>query len=87
MRDNVIEWLDGQQTVTVTFYQKKFVNRIKKLAESRNDVEIIAENGDGSICAHLPLKFIRISAPRELSEEQIALARERAKMNLRTPIQ
>ena len=77
MRENNIEWLNGQQTVTVTLSQGKFINKVKRLAETHEDVEIVAENSDGSICAHLPLRFIKISAPRQLTEEQKEQARER----------
>ena len=77
MKENNIEWLNGQQTVTVTLSQGRFINKVKKLAEQREDVQIVAENSDGSICAHLPLKFIKISAPRQLTEEQKEQARER----------
>jgi hypothetical protein len=77
MKENNIEWLNGQQTVTVTLSQGKFINKVKRLAETHEDVEIVAENSDGSICAHLPLKFIKISAPRQLTEEQREQARER----------
>lgn len=77
MKENNIEWLNGQQTVTVTLSQGRFINKVKKLAEQREDVEIVAENSDGSICAHLPLKFIKISAPRQMTEEQREQARER----------
>ena len=77
MRENNIEWLNGQQTVTVTLSQAKFINKVKRLAEQHEGVRIVAENSDGSICAHLPLSFIKISAPRQLTEEQREQARER----------
>lgn len=77
MRENNIEWLNGQQTVTVTLSQAKFINKVKRLAETHEGVEIVAENSDGSICAHLPLRFIKISAPRQMTEEQRERARER----------
>lgn len=77
MKENNIEWLNGQQTVTVTLSQGRFINKVKKLALSYPEIEIIAENEDGSICAHLPLKFIKISAPRQMTEEQKEQARER----------
>ena len=79
MRENVIEWLNGQQTVTVTFSQPRFINKVKKLAEVHSEVKIVAENSDGSICAHVPLKFIKLSAPRQMTEEQREQARERLK--------
>lgn len=69
--ENTIEWLTNFDRVTVTFTQKKYINKIKKLAAEHPEVEIVAENKDGSLCAHLPLKFIRISAPRKVSEENI----------------
>ncbi len=79
MKENNIEWLTGQQTVTVTFTQARFINKVKKLAESNPEVQILAENSDGSICAHIPLKFIKLSAPRQMTEEQREQARERLK--------
>lgn len=79
MRENNIEWLTGQQTVTVTFTQPRFINKVKKLAETHEGVQILAENSDGSICAHVPLKFIKLSAPRQMTEEQREQARERFK--------
>ena len=41
--------------------------------------KIIAENEDGSICAKLPMKYLKISAPRKVSEEQRRAASERFK--------
>lgn len=76
-KENNIEWLTGQDRVTVSFSQGKFINKIKRLAESHKEVEIVAENKDGTITAHLPLKYIKISAPRVMTEEQKEQARER----------
>lgn len=75
--ENCIEWLNGQDTVTLTLSQKKFINRVKQLATKKSDVQILAENIDGSILAHVPLKYIKISPPRQVSEEQKEAARER----------
>lgn len=56
----------------------KWINKIKKLKEEHPDeVKIIAENADGSICAKLPIKYLKISAPRKVSEEQRQAASER----------
>lgn len=56
----------------------KWINKVKKLKEEYpDDVKIIAENTDGSICAKLPAKFLKISAPRKVSEEQRQAASER----------
>lgn len=77
MKENVIEWLTGQDTVTVSLSQGKYINKVKKLAKTHSDVKILAENKDGSICAHIPLKYIKISPPRQVTEEQREKARER----------
>ena len=79
MIENCIEWLNGQDRVTLTMSQPRYINKIKKLAEKYKEVEIIKENTDGTLLAHLPLKFIKISAPRQVSDEQKEKARERFK--------
>ena len=62
LTENLIEWITGSKTATVTFSQKKYVNRIKRLAEKHPDViEIVAENEDASITAHIPVKAIHLT--------------------------
>ena len=76
--ENVIEWLRDEERATVTFTQGRMKTRIKKLAEERpNECRILAENADGSIVAHIPTKWIRVSPPKQVSEEQREKARER----------
>lgn len=78
--ENCIEFLNNQHTITVPFCMQKWINKVKKLQEQYpNDVKIIAENDDGSICAKLPIKYLKLSAPRKVSEEQKQAARERFK--------
>lgn len=76
--ENVIEFLNNQDTITVSFCSRKWINKIKRLNEKNpEEVKIIAENKDGSICAHLPVKYLKISPPRKVSEEQKQAASER----------
>jgi U3 small nucleolar ribonucleoprotein component len=78
MNENVIEWLKGQNRVTVTLSQGRYISKVKKLAEKYPDeVEVVAENKDGSIVAHVPLRYIKISRPKEMTEEQKQKAAER----------
>ena len=72
MNENVIEWIRDSKYATVTFSQGRYITKIKKLAEKYPDeCEIVAENKDGSIMAHIPVKWILISnRSRELSEEE-----------------
>lgn len=73
-QENVIEWIKGDKTATVTFAgSTKFCNKIKKLAESYPDeVKIVALNPDASVVAHIPISYIKITRPREvvMSEER-----------------
>lgn len=76
--ENCIEFLNNQHQITVSFCMPKWIKKVKKLKEEYpDDVKIIAENNDGSICAKLPAKFLKISAPRKVSEEQRQAASER----------
>ena len=78
--ENCVEFLNNQKTMTVSFCSQKWVTKIKKLSQSNPDaVEIIAENKDGSICARLPIKYLKISVPRKVSDEQRQKASERFK--------
>ena len=78
--ENVIEFLNNQHTITVSFCMQKWINKIKKLKELHpDDVKILSENDDGSICAKLPIKYLKISAPKKVSEEQRQAASERFK--------
>lgn len=80
--ENVIEFRLNEDTATVTFCQARFITKIRKLAEKYPDeCQITHENKDGSIVAHIPVKWIKISrVERHLSDEQIEIARERVKI-------
>ena len=81
--ENNIEWYTGDKTVTLSFSQKKYVSKILKATKDNPDIDIVAQNEDGSICAHIPLSWIKISPPRkgrEFSDEERAMAAERLKV-------
>lgn len=75
-----IEWTRSSKTATVTAPNNTSIkNKIVKLAQEKpEEVQIIAENKDGSILAHVPTKYVRISPPRQISEEE----RERLRIQL-----
>ena len=60
-RENIIEWITGEDKIYLTLTQTKYINKVKKLAKTHvNEVEIV-ENKDGSIFATLPLKALKLS--------------------------
>lgn len=88
--ENMIEFISGARTATVTFTNQKHINRIKKLYEERkDDFKYFHVNTDGSVCAKIPMKWIKINTGsktgRVMTEEQkkaarIRLAEARKKM-------
>lgn len=75
--ENVIEWIENENTATVTFSQKRMITKIKKLAaEHPEEVQITAENMDSSICAHIPVKWVKIGKPKAVSEVNKELHRQ-----------
>ena len=78
----MVEFISGTRTATVTFTNQKHINRMKKLYEERkDDFKYFKENKDGSVCAKIPLKWIKINAGsktgRVMTEEQKEAARIR----------
>lgn len=82
MNENVIEFLKGAETATVTFCQGRYISKIKKLAEKFPDeCEIVAESPGSSIMAHIPVKWIKINnaskTNKEYTEEEKQIMRKR----------
>lgn len=80
--ENCIEFLSGERSAVVSFTNRKHINRIKKLYEERkDDFKYFHENADGSICAKIPLKWIKLNPGskngRVMTEEQKEAARVR----------
>ena len=81
--ENMVEFISGTRTATVTFTNAKHIRKIKELYEThKEDFKFFKENKDGSICAKIPLKWVRLSAgrtgtSREMTEEQKEALRQR----------
>lgn len=74
-KENNIEFLTGQRTVTATFSNIKHIRVIKNLHEKYPDeFSYYYENKDGTVCAKFPLKWVKISnihrTNRVVSDEQ-----------------
>lgn len=82
MNENVIEFLRDQKVATLTLSQKRLIKRVKQLAQKfPEDCKIIKENDDGSIYAHIPVKWIKINSSqrqrKEMSDEEREVMKER----------
>lgn len=80
LKENVIEWINGQDTIAVTLHQGRYITKVERLAKKfPEQVKILKHNRDGSIFAKLPLKALKLSLTNkaEMSEEQRQKVRER----------
>lgn len=79
MDEFVFEWCRGDSEITATVPSSTNVkSKIKKLAEQYPDeVKIVHENSDGSIVAHLPVRYLSVRHPKQLSEESKRAMAER----------
>lgn len=69
--ENCIEWIKDEERATLSLSQKRTITKVRRLAKSHPEgCQIVAENEDGSICAHIPVSWVKISPPRNLTEEQ-----------------
>ena len=78
-KENNIEWITGDNTMSVTLTSQRHITRIRKLAERKPDEVKIVANKDGSIYATLPLSYLKFNPPKDLTEEQKEKLREKAK--------
>ena len=78
-----IEFMTNGTNATFTFSQGRYKSVIRKLAEKHpEESQISADNEDGSICAHVPVAWIRISPPKQYTEEQRQQMGERMRRNI-----
>lgn len=69
--ENVIEFTKDADRATVTLSQGRYKSRIRQLAaEHPEECQILEENKDGSLCAHIPVNWIRINPTHQLTEKQ-----------------
>lgn len=79
MNEFTIEWIKGAEYAGVTVPSwTALKSKLLKLADKNpKDVKIVAQNKDGSLYAHIPINYVKISPPRQISEEQREAASER----------
>lgn len=83
LQENAIEWFSGNKLACITLSQKKYINKVLRLAEETDQVNIVARNSDGTICAHIPVSWIKINPPRQgrvFTDEEKAETAERLKL-------
>ena len=81
-RETVVGYTNLDQYATFDSSETKWINKILKLKEKYPDeVEIICmpENNNGSIFAHIPKSWMKVSPPKQVNytEEQKAAMAER----------
>lgn len=78
LQENNIEFYTGDKTASLSFTSRRHITRVKKLHEKFPDqFTNYYENNDGSIFATIPLSWVKLGAPRQLSDEQKEAITER----------
>ena len=80
-KENNIEWITGDNMMSVTLTSQRHITKIRKLAERKPDEVKIVTNKDGSIYATLPLSYLKFNPPKDLTEEQRKELTKRLKRN------
>lgn len=82
MNENIIEFLRGDSIATITVVSNTRLNgRVRKLAvEKPDECQIVSENEDGSLVAHIPVSWIKLNPKRELTEERAETLRNQLKI-------
>lgn len=81
LKETAVNYIVGEKHCTYYTAEQKWIRRLRKQAEQYPDeVKILNVNEDGSIVAHIPLKWFKAPTPpqkRVMSEEQRLAASER----------
>lgn len=79
MNEFAINWLKGYDYAEVTVPASTALkNKLLRLSKERPDeVTNIIENKDGSMVCHVPVRWVKVSPPRFVSDGQREAARQR----------
>lgn len=80
-KENCIEWLTGRDTIVLSLTQERYINKVRRLKKKFPDDIKIKTNKDGSICAKMPLSFLKLNhverEKKELTDEEKQEIRKR----------
>ena len=82
--ETTIDHISGAPFCGISTGERTIKNRLAKLLEQYpDDMELVADNQDGSVFYHVPWKWIRIKPPKKvvLTDEQKAALVERLHSN------
>ena len=72
MRETVYEHISGSDTMTITAAERWSVNMVKRLKDKYpEEVEICAENPDGSLLVRVPADWMQIKPKRRMPPKNL----------------
>ena len=79
MNEFAINWIKGGKYAEITVPSGTALKSklLKYAAERPDEVNHVIENRDGYMVCHVPVSYIKVSPPRQVTEEQRNAARER----------
>lgn len=81
LKETTIDYVVGDKEFTYYTAERRLISKLLKQAAAHPDeVKIIHTNPDGSIIAHLPIRWFKApSPPKKVSDKQREAAKENAK--------
>lgn len=81
MNEFAINWIKGGKYAEITMPSGTALkSKLLKYAKERPDeVNHIIENKDGSMVCHVPVSYVKVSPPRQISDEQREALGERSR--------
>lgn len=76
-RETIITTCDNTKLVNIYTYQRKWINCVLRLAEERPDNVNILKQNEHMVEAEMPVKYLKLRAPRIYTEEEKAIMTER----------
>ena len=71
-KETIILYNEKDKTASCFTYNQRLIKQFNSLCESRDDIYLQEENGAGGITFVFPKKWVKVKAPRVLSEEEKA---------------
>ena len=78
--ENIVEWYDRDKVAIITTsMDSRFYKKLSKYFNDYDDLTLSALNEDGCLVMEVPVKWIKITPPRKVSDYLRKSASERAK--------
>lgn len=76
-KETIILFNEAEPTAEIETYSSRLIGKLNRLAKERPDEVIVKDGNVGSMRYVVPKKWVTVSAPRIMSDEEKAICAER----------